>query len=276
MTRFVDVHVHPPRSLTVASGFGPYLPHGGTGSGPETVEELADHYRQRGGIALVHAFDAGSVVGSVALSNARLAAAIEPHSDVLHGLGCVDPHRGEAAVMAIHDALRLGLRGLFFHPPAQRFDPASRRVASMWKMAEDLRFPVVVHCGTTMMGAGRPGGAGISLEVADPMRIDRVAATHPDLQIVMAGVTPPWEEAAIAVAAHKGNVHLALSGRRPDRMGAGAREAVLGPLASRAMCATGYPLGDPDDWLAGWAGLSPPGDVDAAVRHGNAESLFGV
>jgi len=276
VTRFVDVHVHPPAGLLAADGYRPYLSPEDIPPGPSTFGELADYYREREGFALVHAFDAGTIVGAQALTNRQLAESIAPHSDVLAGLACVDPHRGEAAVVALHAAFRMGLRGLFLHPAAQQFDPTSRRIAPLWEMAEEAGFPVVVHCGTTVMGAGRPGGAGVTLGLADPMKMDRVAVSHPDLEIVLAGVTPPWEESAVAVAVHKGNVHLALSGGPPGEMGLCLRDTVTGPLSSKAMCGTGFPFLNPDDWLEDWKSLDPSAETDEAVRVGNATALFGL
>jgi len=276
VTRFVDVHVHPPTGLLAADGYHSYLSPGDIPTGPANFEELADYYREHEGIALVHAFDAGSVIGAPALTNRQLAESIAPYSDVLVGLACVDPHRGEAAMVAVHAALRMGLQGLFLHPAAQQFDPTGRRIAPLWDMVDEVGFPVVVHCGTTIMGAGRPGGGGVTLGVADPMLMDKVAASYPGLEIVLAGVTPPWEDAAVAVAAHKGNVHLALSGRSPERMGLAMRDAVTGPLSSKAMCGTGFPFLTPGDWLDGWRSLDPSAEADEAVRVGNATALFGL
>lgn len=276
MTRFVDVHVHPPAGLLAADGYRPYLSPEDIPPGPSTFEELADYYREREGVALVHAFDAGSIVGAPALTNRQLAELIAPHTDVLVGLACVDPHRGEAAVVAVHAAFRMGLRGLFLHPAAQRFDPTGRRITPLWEIAEEAGLPVVAHCGTTVMGAGRPGGAGVALGMADPMKMDTVAASHPDLEIVLAGVTPPWEESAVAVAVHKGNVHLALSGGPPGMMGRCLRDAVTGSLWSKAMCGTGFPFLNPDDWLEDWRSLNPSAEADEAVRVGNATALFGL
>jgi len=274
VTRFVDVHVHPPASVLAADGFRPYLAGSDVPDGPAGFDELADYYRQRDGIALVHGFDAGTALGSPAISNQRLADSIAPFSDVLVGLGSVDPHRGEAAVVAAHDVLRMGLRGLFFHPPAQQFDPSGRRYAPLWEMAEQLQLPVVVHCGATNLGAGVSGGAGIVLADADPLKMDRVAARHPDLPIALTGVTPPWEVAAIMVATHKPNVHLVPSGNPPDEAGPALREALAGPLTAKTMMGSGFPFATPDRWLEGWEGLRLPADVDRAVLVGNATALF--
>ncbi len=90
-----------------------------------------------------------------------------------------------------------------------------------------------------------------------------------------AGITPPWEETAIAVATHKANVHLAPAGP-PDRVGAALREAMTGPLASKVMMGSGFPFLQTEAWLQGWASLKPSGEVDAAVRIENAKALFGL
>lgn len=246
------------------------------GDAPESMDELADHYRSRDGIGLVHAFDAGTTTGMRALSNRRLAELVARHQDALLGLGSVDPHRGAAAVGAVADAKRLGLKGLYFHPPVQRFDPASRMAAPLWEMATDLQLPVVVHAGTTMVGAGSYDGSGVRLDWADPMRLDAVAAGHPDLKIVMVHPTPPWEEHAAAVVRHKSNVFVALSGRTPDRLGPALRDLVFEPGMERILCGTGFPLVDVDEWLAGWEALQPPPADAEAVLVGRAAELFGI
>lgn len=276
MTRFVDVHVHPPLSSLAAGGDTPLSVAPRVDGAPESVAALADYYRSRDGIAVVHAFDAVTTTGVRALPNERVAEMVSEHPDVLVGLGSVDPHRGAAAVTDLADAKRLGLRGLYFHPPAQRFDPSGRLAAPLWEMAADLELPVVVHSGTTSLGAGRPGGEGVRLAWGDPMNFDTVAAAHPDLQIVMVHPTPPWEEHALAVTRHKANVFLALSGRRPDRMGTPLRTATSGPGAERLMCGTGFPLMDVDEWLAGWDALEAPNGISRRALVGNAAALFGL
>jgi predicted TIM-barrel fold metal-dependent hydrolase len=276
VTRFVDVDVHPPRDAVVPEGLSGYLDPGDFPDGPADFASLADYYRGRDGIALVHALDAGSVTGVPALTNRALSDAVDAHGDALAGLGSVDPHRGAASVTAAHDVQRMGLKGLYFHPAAQQFEPSARRYAPLWEMAEDLLLPAVIHCGSTILGRGKPGGGGIRLRHSDPMEVDVVAARHPRLQVVLTGVTPPWEEAAVAVAEHKHNVHLAPSGRPPSAFGAALREGLRGSLMAWAMCGTGFPFVDVDAWLDDWDSLNSGDEADRAVLVGNAAALFGL
>jgi predicted TIM-barrel fold metal-dependent hydrolase len=276
VTRFVDVHVHPPLDALIEGAETPLSAAEFGDAVPPTGDQIADHYRAREGMAVVHAFDAETTTGVRALSNRRLAELVAAHPDVLVGLGSVDPHRGAAAVGNVADAKRLGLHGLFFHPPVQRFDPSSRLAAPLWEMAADLRLPVVVHCGTTLPGEGRVGGAGVRLDRADPFLVDAVAATHPDLRIVIVDPNPLWEERAAAVVRHKGNVWLALPGTPPDRWSPTLRGLLTEPSTPRIMCGTGYPITDTDAWLAAWSRLDLPEDVSRAVLVDNAAEVFGL
>ena len=60
--------------------------------------------------------------------------------------------------------------------------------------------------------------------------IEEVAATFPDLQIVMAHPSWPWQDEALAVARHKTNVWIDLSGWSPKYLTPELLEAVRGPL----------------------------------------------
>ena len=71
------------------------------------------------------------------------------------------------------------------------------------------------HSGTTGIGAGMPGGGGVRLKYSNPMCIDDVAADFPELEIILAHPSFPWQEEALAIAVHKPNVYIDLSGWSP-------------------------------------------------------------
>ena len=75
--------------------------------------------------------------------------------------------------------------------------------------------PALFHTGQTGIGAGLPGGRGIKLRYSAPMLIDDVAADFPELTIVMAHPSVPWQDEAISIATHKANVYIDLSGWSP-------------------------------------------------------------
>ena len=74
---------------------------------------------------------------------------------------------------------------------------------------------MIFHTGQTGIGAGLPGGFGLRLGYSNPMLLDAVAADFPALPIIMAHPSVPWQDEAIAVATHKSNVWIDLSGWSP-------------------------------------------------------------
>src|SRR6266511_3617016 len=77
------------------------------------------------------------------------------------------------------------------------------------------RAPCLFHTGTSGIGAGMPGGQGVELAYARPIHLDGVAARYPEVPVIMAHFGWPWHLEAIAIALHKTNVYLELSGWAP-------------------------------------------------------------
>lgn len=279
MTSFVDVHLHPPTERFLHLTLGPLL------AGPDEprelpapvdIDEVAEAYRARNGRAVVLGWDAQTATGASPLSSAHVAEIVESHPDVFVGFGSVDPHKGAKAISGVAEAKRLGLKGLAFHPAAQRFDPTDRRYGSIWEVAEELDLVVLVHSGFTDLGAGRPGGAGVEIAFANPMLLDRVAADFGDLRILISHPGWPWQDELLAVALHKPNVWIELSGGAPTRMTPGLLEAVQGPLRDRTVIGTGIPKLDLDEWLAAWERAGLDEAVAVNLRETNATRLLGL
>ena len=53
------------------------------------------------------------------------------------------------------------------------------------------------------------------LKYSNPMSVDDVAADFPDLNIILAHPSFPWQDEALAIAVHKPNVYIDLSGWSP-------------------------------------------------------------
>jgi uncharacterized protein len=280
VTRFIDFHVHPPVPEFLEGAFAPFLPgmerEFGRTFETVSVDELAEHYRSRDGRAVLLAWDAESATRRRPLTNARVAAMVDQHPDVLIGFGSVDPHKGAAAVAGVYEAARLGLRGIKLHPPAQRFSPSDRLAYPVWDAASATGLPVLVHTGYTAMGAGELGGRGVELRYGDPMLMDRVAADFPDLRIVLAHPSWPWQDQALAVARHKANVYLELSGWSPALLTEPLIQAIRGPLAERTLFGTDFPFITPDKWLGDFEKLDMPEDVARRILHDNAAELLGI
>ena len=275
---FIDVHVHPPTEAMMRGSFGPFL------DGLERVfgrsfptmsgDELADYYRAAGGKAVLLAWDAETATRLPAFPSSAVAQIVAAHPDVFFGFGSVDPHKGEAAVIATHEAYRLGLKGLKFHPSAQVFSPNDPMAYPILEVAEALGLICLFHTGATALGRQMKGGGGVRNRHADPMLLDDVAADFPDLRIIMAHPSSPWQEQALAVAIHKPNIYLELSGWSPKYMPKSLIDAVRGPLQDRTLFGTDFPFLTPEKWLRDWDTLGMTDEVSQAVRFGNAERLL--
>lgn len=280
MSRFIDVHVHPPVAGFLDGAFAPFLSgvekQFGRAFAEMTVDEIAEHYRSREGRAVILAWDAESATGRRPFGSARVAKMVAQHPDVLLGFGSVDPHKGAAAVAGVFEAARLGMLGLKFHPPAQRFSPADRMAYPVWEAAAGCGLPVLVHTGYTAMGAGAPGGGGVELRFADPMLMDQVAVDFPDLRIILAHPSWPWQDQALAVARHKPNVYLELSGWSPALFTESLLQAIRGPLSERTLFGTDFPFLTPDKWLGDFEKLDMPEDIARRILHDNAAELLGL
>ena len=112
----------------------------------------------------------------------------------------------------------LGLRGLKLHPTAQGFVPDDRAgLPVCGKPRRAAASPC--RCTPARPGWARacPVAAELKLEPSRPIHLDAVAADFPDLQIVDGAPAWPWQDEQLAVALHKPNTWIDLSGWSPRR-----------------------------------------------------------
>ncbi len=101
--------------------------------------------------------------------------------------------------------------------------------------------PALFHTGQTGLGSGLPGGHRIKLRFSDPMLLDDVAADFPDLTVVMAHPAVPWVDSQIAIASHKANVFVDLSGWSPKYFPPQLVQAIGRQLRTKALFGTDHP-----------------------------------
>ena len=272
----IDVHVHVEQDLhghlsmddellTAAAKYFKGEPH------HPTVPEIAEHYRAQKMAAVIFTVDSELATGHPTLSNEEIAQAAAEHPDVLIPFGSIDPARGAAGIRA---ARRLvvdhGVRGFKFHPSIQAFEPNDRRHYPLWAELEALGVPALFHTGQTGIGSGLPGGRGIKLRYSDPMLLDDVAADFPGLTVIMAHPSVPWQDAAIAVAQHKANVYIDLSGWSPKYFPPQLVRAANTMLKNKVLFGSDYPLLTPERWIADFANLEIKDDVRPLIMKENA------
>ncbi len=282
MTTAWDVHTHPPSRTYIEGAHGPYLEalraHWRDPIEPRPIEAMVDEYRALGVRAVISAWDAETTTGLPAVTNDEVAAIVQRFPDMFVGWAHVDPWKGDAAVRELRRAVQvLGLRGVGeFHPIMQAFEPSDPRFDALWEACLELGVPVSFHTGTTGVGAGMPGGGGLRLRYAHPMYLDELAARYPQLTIVACHPSFPWLDEMLAIAIHKANVLLDLSGWSPRLFTPELIRHINGPLAARVLFGTDYPWLRPKKWLDAFVELPIRDEVRPKVLRENAEHWLGL
>lgn len=266
----VDDHGHSSLPADLADAASAYF---ATGAGRPDLDSIAAYYRERTMAAVVFTVDAETRLGQPPLSSEEIAAGAARHNDVLIPFGSVDPHRADAVDRIRRLVEDHGVRGFKFHPTVQGFDPSEARWEPIYAALQDAGVVALFHTGQTGIGAGLPGGRGLRLGLSNPMLLDGVAADFPDLQIVMAHPSVPWQDEALAVATHKHNTWIDLSGWSPKYFPDSLVRAANTYLRGRVLFGSDYPLLTPDRWMrdaetaASFRAEARPGIVkDNAVR----------
>jgi predicted TIM-barrel fold metal-dependent hydrolase len=277
----IDLHVHLATHEWLNGSLGPMREaterHFRIAIEERTVDEMAEEFRADDVLAVLLAWDAETATGLPPVTNDFVADCVRRHPDAFVGFASVDPWKGRKAINEARRAVEeLGLKGLKFHPGCQRFAPNDTRFYPLYETAVSLGVPALFHTGTTGLGAGMPGGGGIKLGYCRPILLDDVAADFPDLQIIAAHPSWPWQDEMLAVAQHKANVWLELSGWSPRKWSPELVKAVLGPMQDRALYGSDYPFIRFTKWLDAFSTYDPPAEVQEKLLVGNARRLLGL
>jgi predicted TIM-barrel fold metal-dependent hydrolase len=242
-----------------------------------TLDDIAQHYRERSMAAVVFTVDAESATGHTPLSSEEIAEGAARNADVLIPFGSVDPRKGPAAVVRARSLVtEYGVRGLKLHPSLQAFAPNDLAYYPLYEAMEELGAVLLFHTGQTGIGAGLPGGRGIKLRYSDPMLLDDVAADFPQLTIVMAHPSVPWVDAAISIATHKANVYIDLSGWLPKYFPPQLVRQASTLLREKVLFGSDFPVLTPDRWMASFAELPIKDDAKPLILKQNAARILGL
>jgi hypothetical protein len=225
----------------------------------QSLDDLAAKYRALDAVAVLLAWDAETATGRPRVPNETVAAAVAAHPGAFTGLGSVDPHKS-SAVDEIANIAALGLRGVKFHPSLQAFSPDDPRFDPVWGACERHGLLALFHTGTSGIGARQPGGQGIRIDYSHPLKLDAVAAAHPGLTVVAAHFGWPWHNDLLAMALHKTNVYIDISGWAPKRIPAEVTRELRGRLSSQFVWGSDFPFISPERCLGELAelGLDSP------------------
>lgn len=155
--------------------------------------------------------------------------------DRLRFIANVNPHLHHPITEEFERQLELGAVALKIHPVHGGFPANERRLYPVYWLCQQLRLPVVFHCGTSVFH-------GATNRYADPVFIEDVVRDFPQLPIILAhGGRGWWYDAAAFMAVAHHNVWIELSGLPPRKLPLYYRNADLDRLAAKFVFATDWP-----------------------------------
>lgn len=272
----IDTHVHIESQVTgnaASAAAEKYFGNSGVGAGRD---DLAHYYRSRKIGCVVFSVDE-RLTGRPQVSNDDVAAFAAENSDIMMAFASVDPTRGADGV---REARRLiatgGIRGFKLHPPLQQFHANDKIAYPFYEVIAEARMPVIFHTGHSGIGTGLPGGGGIRLKYGNPMDMDDVAVDFPEMPIILAHPSFPWQDEAISVCLHKPQVYIDLSGWSPKYFSPTLIQYANTLLKHKVLFGSDYPLITPDRWLADFAKIAIRDEVRPLILKENAVRLFGL
>jgi len=275
----IDVHTHawksalqvddaPTESQEAMGRYFRYQPQ------HQTVPEMADMYRKLKMAFVVFTVD-GEKGASRKITNEEIAELAHRHSDVAIPFASVNPHRGAEGVRLAKRLISdYGVKGFKFHPQVQDFMPNDRMAYPLYEVIAEAKLPALFHTGQTGVGAGTRGGGGIRLKYGNPMLVDDVAVDFPDMPIILAHPSFPWQEEALSVATHKPQVYIDLSGWSPKYFPPILVQYANTLLKDKILFGSDYPVIAPEKWIAEFDKLPIKPEVRPLIMKQNAARLL--
>jgi uncharacterized protein len=104
--------------------------------------------------------------------------------------------------------------------------------------------------------------------------LEEVAIAFPDIQIVIAHPSWPWQDEAISLAMHKPNIWIDLSGWSPKYFPPQLVQYANTLLKDRILFGSDYPLITPDRWMKDFAEAGFKPEVQPLILKENAMRLL--
>ena len=272
----IDVHVHLEHDAKPTDADAAARKYFGGNVATQGAQALADYYRSRKMACVVFTVDE-HLTGRPHLTNDDILAFAAANADIAIPFVSVDPTRGAPAVAEARRLVATGaVRGLKLHPPLQQFFPNDRVAYPVYEVFAEAKLPVLFHTGHSGIGTGMRGGGGVRLKYGHPMNIDDVAVDFPDMPIILAHPSFPWQDEAISVCLHKPQVYIDLSGWSPKYFSPTLVQYANTLLKHKVLFGSDYPWITPDRWLADFDKIDIREDVRPLILKANAAKLFGL
>jgi len=240
-----------------------------------TIPEVAAYYRERKIACVIFPVDGEHARGERPVSNEEVAELAAENADIMIPFASIDPARGAEGVRAARRLIdEHGVKGFKFHPQFQEFHANDKAAYPLYEVIAEAGLPALFHTGHSGMGTGMPGGGGIRLKYGNPMDVDDVAVDFPEMPIILAHPSWPWQDEALSICLHKPQVYIDLSGWSPKYLPPQLLHFANTRLKHKILFGTDYPLITPDRWLDDFARIDVREDVRPLILKENAAKLL--
>src|SRR5512141_212746 len=275
----VDVHVH---AMSVekkqdGSTFGQSATkYFGADMTDKGSEVLGAYYRERKMAAVIFSVDE-SLSGAPFLGNDRVAEIAAASPDVLIPFASINPHRGKDGVDEAKRLIADGvICGFKFHPPLQEFFANDRMAYPLYEVIAESGLPALFHTGHSGIGTRVRGGGGVRQKYGNPIYLDDIAVDFPDMPMILAHPSFPWQDEAISVCLHKPQVYIDLSGWSPKYFSPLLIQYANTLLKDKMLFGSDFPVITPDRWLKDFDSIGIKDEVRPLILKDNAVRLFGL
>ena len=283
----IDIHTHAEEPCDACrddgynefqTGMANYFknPAGAEGMLP-SIQETAAYFRERKIAAVIFPVDAERETGFRRYHNEEVLEIAKDNDDILIPFASIDPHKGKIGVREVKRLMRdYGVKGFKFHPTMQGFYPNDRMAYELYGAIQEAGRIALFHTGQTGVGSGMRGGMGMRLKYSNPMYLDDVAVDFPDMKIILAHPSFPWQEEALSVATHKPNVYIDLSGWSPKYFPPILVQYANSMLRKKMLFGSDWPAITPDRWLADFEKAPFRDEVRPLILKENAKRLLNL
>jgi predicted TIM-barrel fold metal-dependent hydrolase len=181
----------------------------------------------------------------------EVAAYVAQHPDKLIGFLSVDPTQAGWQDELVEGHQDLKLKGIKLLSMYAGFYPNDRKLDHLWEYATRHSLPVLLHTGTTFI-------AQAPLDCTVPRLLDDVATRFPEVRIIMAHLSHPYEGECVVTIRKHPNVYADVSALhyRPFQLYHSLMLVQEYGVWDKVLFGTDYPFTTIDASLAGIRGLN--------------------
>jgi len=203
------------------------------------------HWQAMAGVDRCIVFGLRAAHAGIDVPDEFIAEYASAHAQKVIGFMSIDPTRDNVEE-EIERRMAMGLQGIKIGPTYQNFHPQDERARPLWRKAEKLGLPIMVHQGTTFARVA-------PLKFANPLLLEDVALEYPELRMVIAHLGHPWEEETIILIRKQPNLYADVSALwyRPWQLYNSLRLAYEYGVTGKLFFGTDFPVASVEDSIEG-------------------------